>query len=273
MRCRGFVIWIVLAACVAAPAVADPPKRLLLLGQEPDNHPPASHEYLPGLRILDALLADVDAVDTRLVVADVAWADSENLLASADGAVVFLSQGAQCMSAEPARIAAFQALAARGGGLAVLHWGMGTKPAENIGVFVELFGGCHGGPDRKYQVVETTLRPTAAVHPVLRGVTAVDVHDEFYYRLKQPAAGPAPTPLLEAEIDGTWETVGWAWQRADGGRSFGFSGLHFHKNWEQEAYRRAVLQGVLWSVGVEIPDGGMPVDVDADVLALPAPNP
>ena len=133
------------------------------------------------------------------------------------------------MCAEPARLAAFRSLATRGGGLSVLHWGMGTKPPENIGAFVELFGGCHGGPDRKFRVVTTSLRPASGGHAILRGVPPIDVHDEFYYRLKQPAASRPPTPLLEARIDETWETVSWAWQREDGGRSFGFSGLHFHK--------------------------------------------
>ena len=35
---------------------------------------------------------------------------------------------------------------------------MGTQEAEPIEAFVDLFGACHGGPDRKYKVLETTSR-------------------------------------------------------------------------------------------------------------------
>ena len=55
-------------------------------------------------------------------------------------------------------------------------------------------------------------------------------------------------PILRAPIDGTAETVAWAWERPDGGRSFGFSGLHFHDHWKRPEYRRLVAQG---SVGGE----------------------
>ena len=48
-----------------------------------------------------------------------------------------------------------------------------------------------------------------------------------------------------------------AWDRPDGGRSFGFVGLHFHKNWERIEYRRLVSQAILWSLKMPIPEGGL----------------
>jgi len=125
---------------------------------------------------------------------------------------------------------------------------MGTKDARYIGGFLELFGGCHGGPDRKYTVVDTTLRPATESHPVLQNVDALQVHDEFYYDLKFVDGNQRVEPLMEAEINGEWHPVAWAWQRGDGGRSFGFSGLHFHENWQKPEYRRLVKQGVLWTL-------------------------
>jgi hypothetical protein len=71
---------------------------------------------------------------------------------------------------------------------------------------------------------------------------------------------------LQVPIDGQKETVAWSWERPDGGRSFGFSGLHFHDNWRLAPYRRLVAQGILWTLKLPIPKEGLPVDVtEADL--------
>ena len=70
--------------------------------------------------------------------------------------------------------------------------------------------------------------------------------------------------MLRAKIDGTDEIVSCAWERPDGGRSFGFTGLHFHENWRRVAYRRLVAQGVLWTLKLPVPNAGLPVRLSAD---------
>jgi hypothetical protein len=195
------------------------------------------------------------------------------LLDGADAAVVFLSEGARWLSQNEARLAAFQRLAERGGGLVVLHWGMGCREAEPIGNFVELFGACHGGPDRKHKVLTTTLQPAAEGHPILAGIEPLDIRDEFYYQLKRVrSAGNAQesplTPLLTITADGQSEMVAWAWERPDGGRSAGFSGAHFHEHWNLEAYRRFMTQSVLWVLKQPVPENGVAVEIEAAELKL-----
>jgi type 1 glutamine amidotransferase len=148
---------------------------------------------------------------------------------------------------------------------------MGTRDAANIRNFVNLFGGCHGGPDRKYIVVEKAdIQIVASDHPVVRGVEPLVVpREEFYYRLKWVDPDQGITPLIRVPISGELETVAWAWQRPDGGRSFGFSGLHFHENWQHVQYRRMMAQAALWCVGLPIPRDGLPVEVEEGDLALP----
>lgn len=267
------VVWlfpVLVSAEDQSQPAASRPKRVLLLGQKPDNHPAGSHEYMAAVRLMAKLMQNRGGLQTVIVQADNPWRDGPELLDGADGAVVFLTEGARWVSEDADRLAAFQRLAQRGGGLSVLHWGMGTREAAPVENFVNLFGLCHGGPDRKYKVLTATVRPTAEKHPVLSGLAPLKVHDEFYYALKRPAQVERLTPLIQVSIDDEDQTVGWAWERPDGGRSFGFSGLHFHDNWKHAEYRRLVLQGIMWSVSQPIPVAGLPVDVtDSDLVAPP----
>jgi type 1 glutamine amidotransferase len=233
-------------------------KRVLLLWQKPDGHPKNTHEYELGQKILKRELDKFKSLDVVLVNADEPWKDGPDVLAKADGVVLFISEGARWLNADAKRLAAFRDAAKRKAGFSVLHWGMGTKEAANIQPFVDLFGGCHGGPDRKYKVLETDAFPVAGKsHPIQNGLSKMKVREEFYYTLKFPKDGI--TPILQASIDGENQTVAWAFSRSDGGRSFGFSGLHFHENWQLPEYRRLVTQGVLWTLDVAIPKEGIAV--------------
>jgi hypothetical protein len=238
---------------IAASGLAAEPKRLLLVGQSPDSHPPGTHEYMAGVERLAELLKGQPGLEARVVKADEPWTEGPQLLAQADGVVIFVSEGARWVVADSRRHEALAKLAARGGGLVALHWAMGTRAVEPIEPFVKLFGGCHGGPDRKYQVVETELRRAEPAHPIAAGIAPFQVREEFYYRLKFAKATPGIQPVMQAVIDGKPETVAWAWERADGGRSFGFSGLHFHDNWQRPEYPRLLTQAVLWTLRLDAP--------------------
>jgi type 1 glutamine amidotransferase len=174
------------------------------------------------------------------------------VLAAADGAVLFLAEGARWCQAEPRRHDALARLANRGGGLVGLHWAIGTRSPEPIEPFLKLLGGCHGGPDRKYQVVESELRIADPAHPIVAGLKNFRARDEFYYQLKFASPRESIRSILEATIDGSPHTVAWAYERPDGGRSFGFSGLHFHDNWDLPEYRALVAQAVRWTLKLPV---------------------
>ncbi len=239
---------IVLFVLVAAHCPAAETKTLLLVGQSRDNHPPTTHEFMAGVEFLAKQLESTDGLKLQVVKADGAWAEGPALIQQADGVVLFLTEGARWVTADPRRHDALAQLAARGGGLVALHWAIGTRDAAPIAPFLKLFGGCHGGPDRKYQVVETEVRPADASHPITDGLQSFRVRDEFYYQLKFEPEPAAIRPVLLATIDGGPQTVAWSWQRGDGGRSFGFSGLHFDANWQIQEYRQVVTRGVLWTL-------------------------
>jgi hypothetical protein len=200
------------------------------------------------------------------VRADEPWKEGPELLDRADGVVLYLSEGARWMNHDAKRREALGRLAARKGAIVVLHWAMGTRDAAPIEGCLKLLGGCHGGPDRKYKILET--EPRILEHLITTGIKPFRARDEFYYQLKFIRPDTNLQPLLQVVIEDKPETVAWAWQRPDGGRSFGFTGLHYHENWGLPAYRRLVAQGVLWSLGLPIPKEGLPVEVTAADLQL-----
>lgn len=255
------------------------PQRLLLIGQGPDgSHAPTTHEYFAGVQLVGKMLRAQPNLELVPIRADGHWDDGPQLLERADAAVLFVAEGAKWLSANSERLTAFQNLAKRGGGLIALHWATGTKTAEPIEPFARLFGGCHGGPDRKFKILSVTPELAVASHPILRGVQPSEVHEEFYFALKFAAKNggitvseseSAVTPLLRIPTDDEKRTVAWCWERPDGGRSFGFTGLHFHDNWKHESYRRLIAQAALWTLKRDIPTNGLPVLVNEDDLALP----
>jgi hypothetical protein len=49
-------------------------------------------------------------------------------------------------------------------------------------------------------------------------------------------------------------------ERENGGRGFGFTGAHFHRNWATDSFRKTVLNAIVWIAGADVPEGGVPSD-------------
>ena len=49
----------------------------------------------------------------------------------------------------------------------------------------------------------------------------------------------------------------WSVERPDGGRGFGFTGGHFHKNWQDHNFRKTILNALCWISKVHIPEQGI----------------
>jgi hypothetical protein len=244
---------------------ADKPRRVLIVGQGPDGHPPMTHEFMAGARVLDELMKGYPDIQSKVVNGDEPWTEGPKLLDESDGLVMLVTQGSRWMQTDASRFAAIKRLAARGGAMVALHWSVGAKDAEYIDGQLNLLGATRGGPQRKYVESLGDYRRVDVKHPILTGVPDFTAFDEHYYRLDRR---DDIQPLLTVKIEGKQEMVAWAWERPDGGRSFGFVGLHFHANWQLPVYRRFVVQGVLWSLKLPIPEGGVKTDIDPRALEI-----
>src|SRR5262245_29451743 len=108
---------LILTLGFSLPSFADPARKLLLLSQGPDGHPPQTHEYRAGLQILATCLQDVPGLAVTIVDASEPWTEGPQTLAAADGVVLFLAEGAKWVNQDPKRYEALSTLAARRGGL------------------------------------------------------------------------------------------------------------------------------------------------------------
>ena len=71
-------------------------------------------------------------------------------------------------------------------------------------------------------------------------------------------------------VKGKDEVVACVYDRKDsaGGRSYGNTLGHFHENFGLEPFRRAIVNGILWTVHREIPEEGAPCMITADDMKL-----
>ena len=91
-----------------------------------------------------------------------------------------------------------------------------------------------------------SLRSSLTCHPL-----------ETLRRADGPRSGnPA---VRKAVANGERQHVAWAYERPTGGRGFGFTGAHNHTSWQNESFRKVVLNAILWTAKVKVPRKRMPV--------------
>jgi len=261
--------------------------KIVLLAGSPSNKP-GQHEYFSGCAMLMKCLKQTPGV-WPVMVAD-GWPKNEAIL---DGAkcIVFYMDGAEKLTfLEPARWAHLKKLASQGTGLVMLHQGIDC-PAAQAEEYKSWFGAVFNKDIGSRGHWDMKMEPQGK-HVVLSGVTAFDTpKDGYLYNLHYAEKGV--TPVLAGAVPdssrstadaknhaGRAETIGWTFDRPDGGRSFGFTGADLHKNWDIESQRRFVVNGVLWTAKLELPAGGAAVKIEQsditsnmDRKALPLAKP
>ena len=243
-------------------------KIVLLAGSVSSK--PGGHEYFAGCTILANALKQTTGVWP--VMAAEGWPKDKHIFDNARAIVVYTDGGPKLPFLEAARWEKMKSLVAKGTGLVMMHQAVeGPEDrAEEIqswlgGVFKKDIG-CRGHWDMSFD--------NFPKHAITRGVTPFTAPgDGWLYNLHFSAGA---VPLITGEVPdkartsadakahaGRAETIGWAFERKDGGRSFAFTGADWHTNWRVEAQRKLVVNGILWSAKIEVPEGGAPVAFDA----------
>ncbi|WP_169977636.1 ThuA domain-containing protein [Tautonia rosea] len=261
---RFWMIALTLGAAIASTAVAqDETTNILLIGKDRD-HPPKTHEYMAECALLAKCLEQTPGV--KATVSD-GWPTDADAFKDVD-AIAFYTANAGDIFLNPAHREQAEQLLSDGVGLVALHWSTAAN-MENGPRWMEIMGGWFNPSFSEIPVVESSIRPVAPDHPIARGWDETPMTDEYYIKLKYLDAAK---PVVMTEVNGTDYPVGWVYERPDGGRSFGYVCGHFHDCFRIPAFRRSVVNGILWTAGVEVPEGGAPVDVTDQDLVLP-PDP
>jgi hypothetical protein len=266
-------------------AVLHAADRKLVMIAGPVSHPPLMHEFKAGSMLLQKRLDVIPGLKTVLItngwptkIVDGKKVDDNSVFEGADAVFIYADGGGSHIAVQKDRLEVLRALAKKGVGIGMAHYAVevlaekgGAEWMDWIGGYYETKFSCNPIWDADYKSLPE--------HPITRGVKPFHTKDEWYFNMhfRDGKAGVkdilVATPS-DAVRDGPYvspkgpyehiqaakgrpETMMWAVERADGGRGFGFTGGHYHRNWQNEDQRRLMLNALVWLVKLEVPKGGI----------------
>ena len=261
-------------------------KKIVFIAGRP-SHGPGEHEHRAGCLLLKACLDKVPGV-TSIVYSN-GWPDNPaEALAGAASIVVYSDGGGGHPLLQDDRLKTIGDLMNKGVGLVCIHYAV--EPTKEKGE-KELLDWIGGGFEINWSVNPTWNADFKRLpsHPITHGVKPFMIHDEWYFHMRFREGMKGVTPILTAippestmsRTDGTHsgnpavreavknaepQHMAWACERADGGRGFGWTGAHYHKNWGNDNFRKLVLNAILWTANAEVPAQGVQSTVTEDEL-------
>ena len=128
-----------------------------------------------------------------------------------------------------------------------------------------LGGARYGMFDRATEMAQISTATPA--HPVSRGLAPFTYLDEFYPTLRwQDGVQPILKARLHVEFregkdlvigEPVTSTVAWVYERAGGGRAFGYTGAHYLAAFDQPTVRKMILNAIAWTARIEVPAAGI----------------
>jgi type 1 glutamine amidotransferase len=105
-------------------------------------------------------------------------------------------------------------------------------------------------------------------HPISRGVKAFKIYDEWLLNLRYAPSANVSTvakALFEDKAGDKEEPLLWTSEKPGQGRSFTYTGGHYHESWKLRPLRKLILNSLLWLVGNEVPEKGVATKTLSDV--------
>jgi type 1 glutamine amidotransferase len=258
-----------LAFAVAPAQVTAADAKIVLIAGTP-SHPPGAHEFNAGTKLLVKWLKEIPGVDPVFVAGG--WPADESVFDGAKAVVFYMDGGAKHPMIQGERRETMRKLMDQGVGLVCIHYAVEFPKGKFGDQLLEWLGGYYetGYSDNPHN--EADLVPKEG-HPITRGVKPFRALDEWYYKIRFRRDDPRLTTILTAKslVDRkknvfTDQTVAWAIERKDGGRSFGFTGAHFHKSWGNPDFRSLILNAIVWTAKLDVPSEGVKAEVTEEEL-------
>ena len=244
------------------PADPDGTKVVFLAG--PDSHGPGAHEHKAGSELLSVALRERSA-GYEVINVYGGWPEDESIFDGVDALVMYCDGGKNHLI--NAHLQTFNRLVSEGVGVVALHYCVEVpRGSPSATAMLEAIGG--------YFETDWSVNPhwyadylSLPDHPITRGISPFGMQDEWYFNMRfQPTAvtgilsAVAPVSTMERRngphsgndavrklvADGVPQVTAWAYERPQGGRGFGYTGGHFHKNWQDDNARNLVLNAIEW---------------------------
>lgn len=259
--------------------------RKLVMIAGPVSHPPLMHEFRAGSILLEKRLEDVPGLTTVLVTngwptkqVDGKSVDDNSVFEGADAIFIYSDGGAGHPAVQNDRLEVLRGLMNRGVSLGLAHYAVEVLPGKGGAEWKEWIGG-HYEHEFSCNPIWQPEFTELPIHPITRGVKPFGAKDEWYFNMRFRDERIGVNPILvakpsDAVRDGPYvwpkgpyphvqaakgrpETMMWSVERPDGGRGFGFTGGHFHLNWQNDDQRRLMLNALVWLAKLPVPDGGI----------------
>src|SRR5262245_54896121 len=281
---KKFLALTLLLSCGLSVALATDKKIVLIAGAP--SHGPGEHEHRAGCLLLKACLDRVPGVSAMVYTNS--WPQDPTAFDEAATIVIYSDGGGGHPALQADHLKQLDELMKKGVGLVCIHYA--TEPTIEKGEkeFIDWIGGCFE--------INRSVNPhwdaefkTFPKHPIVRGVEPFTLRDEWYFNMRFREGMKGVTPILTAippqstmdRNDGPHEGnpevreavkrhdpqhVAWAAERPDGGRGFGFTGAHFHRNWGNPNFRKVVLNAIVWTAKMDVPESGISSEVTPEQL-------
>jgi type 1 glutamine amidotransferase len=216
------------------------------------------------------------------------WPDKLDAFDGAASVVVYADGGGGHPLLQQDRLKTFSELMNKGVGLVCIHYGVEPTIEKGQKEFLDWIGGAF---EINWSVNPHWMADFKSLpgHPITRGVKPFKIQDEWYFHMRFRDGMKGVTAILSAVPDGSTtnrndgahsgnpavreavkrgdsQIVAWAAERANGGRGFGFTGAHFHRNWANDDFRKTVLNAILWTARAEVPKDGVASTVTPEQL-------
>lgn len=255
---------------------SDAAKKIVFIADTAPHGGRGNHEFVAAAVFLAKAINDYDPKAYAVVTT---MQKMPKDLKHAD-AVVVLMNHARAAAESPAVKEAMD----KGAGFMAIHYGVEVSKGKQGDNFLKWMGG--------YFETEWSVNPwwtpefkEIPKHETTRGVKPFSTRDEWYYHMKFVDGMKGVTPILydlpplstvggggkttsshggnpfayKDVQDGKAQVMAWAYERPEkGGRGFGYTGLHDHKNLGIPSVRTLLTNAVAWVANMPIPENGIP---------------
>ncbi len=244
-----------------------PMKKVIFLAGKP-SHASGQHEFRAGSMLLAQQLNSQTDLPVQAEVIS-GWPKDDTVLDDAASIIIYCDSDSVMRSHYPR----LMELSKNGTGLLLMHYGVHPKkPQDGKDYYLPTIGGFMetGFSVNPHWVADLKV---ASGHPIRRGCEKpITILDEFYYNMRFadkaiPLATAVPDKDKMKTINlwndhgtaglGKPQTLLWGFETPSGTRGAGYTGGHYHRNWANDGVRTMILNTIVWTAGLEVPEGGV----------------